>query len=49
MQMIDIYLHHLYKHHAYVETAALDNFLVEIVFDLALVCRIDFDLEHEVH
>lgn len=43
------YLHHLYKHHAYEEMEASDNFLVGIVFDLALVCRIDFDLEHEVH
>lgn len=48
VNMYNVYLHHLYKRHAYEEMVVLDNFLVGIVFDLALVCHIDFDLEHEV-
>lgn len=48
VNMYNVYLHHLYKRHAYEEMVVLDSFLVGIVFDLALVCHIDFDLEHEV-
>lgn len=47
-RQIIFYLHYLYRRHAYEEMVASDSFLAGIVIGLAWVCRIDFDLEHEV-